>query len=697
MKFFILLALCCLTVSTAWAGSATLHFTIPVNEVAVIDYQATCSAPSQPVRTARGSGTPIIVRGLLDEVEYACSVTKESNNPVGSTLLSTLITPKRSSLMPVLMLLLDTDATASSAHTVPGTPTGLVATAGNASASIAFSAPTSNGGTAITGYMASCSAAGVTQTGTATSSPVLVSGLTNGTVYSCSLMASNAVGSSAAASVSVTPTATTPGSSFSLISPVGADGTTLTTLPAEYTCDGPGSTLALSWSNAPAGTQEFALLMKTLPGDGTTKWNWVLYGIPASSTGLAKDSYGVGTLGLGSDGPLVAYQPPCSQGPGAKLYTYTLYALSASPSLSVAADQVTGALLTSSIASITLASASLNLSYTRSTMSGSSTPCVNIRNSTLASTSGLASVNCDDSYAYIGSNGLATHAMMNGITATNLQVPVAQNFYGANAWKIPLAPAIASTVTTAVDGPIAVAINGVPIFNPCKQGGCQNGDTKVLGELDICNGHSGRADDYHYHAAPTCLMAGKPSNYWDTHPLGWALDGFAIFGYNDANGSTATRDTFCGGNTSSITNAPTGYSYHVTDASPYVLSCFRGTPSPDLANQGSKYFPLRQPPVTPFPVSGMTLTTDSFDGYQVLQFSSAQAFVTTETGTDHYTNAAGTYHIRYKPVTGTALLPLLALNQNRGKSACWNFQFMKTSATSGASDTSTQPTISYCR
>jgi hypothetical protein len=31
-----------------------------------------------------------------------------------------------------------------------------------------------------------------------------------------------------------------------------------------------------------------------------------------------------------------------------------------------------------------------------------------------------------------------------------------------------------------VDGPIGVAINGVPIFNPCKQGGCQNGDTKVL-------------------------------------------------------------------------------------------------------------------------------------------------------------------------------------------------------------------------
>ena len=125
----------------------------------------------------------------------------------------------------------------------------------------------------------------------------------------------------------------------------------------------------------------------------------------------------------------------------------------------------------------------------------SSTNCLLVGDSLLASTSGVASSTCDASYAYIASNGLPTHAMMNGITATNLQVPVAQNFFGSNAWKIPLLPAIAAAPTSAVDGPIGVAINGVPIFNPCKQGGCQNGDTKVLGELDACNGHAGRADD----------------------------------------------------------------------------------------------------------------------------------------------------------------------------------------------------------
>ena len=500
-------------------------------------------------------------------------------------------------------------------------------------------------------------------------------------------------GSSSESNTSAGGTATVPGAStgaFSVTSAASVAGA----LPSDYTCDGPGSTPALSWSGAPTGTTEFAVLMSSLPGDGTTKYNWVLYGIPASKTGLSKDSYGVGTLGVGSDGPIVAYQPPCSQGLGSKAYSFTVYALSASPTLSGGA--VSGAALAAAIASITLGKASLELSYNRSaTAAGLSTNCAYVSGSMKASTTGAASVGCDSSYAYVSSSGLATHAMMDGITASNLQVPLGQNFFGASAWKIPLNPALATTTTTATDGPIGVAINGVPIFNPCKQGGCNasqgGGDTKLLGELDVCNGHAGRADDYHYHAAPTCLMAGKPASYWDTHPLGWALDGFAIYGYNNADGSVATRDGVCGGNTSAVSNSPSGYSYHVTDASPYVLACFRGTPSPDLAGQAAKYSPIRQPPVTPFPVLAMTLATDASDGYQVLQFSATRSFTSTETGADSYANAAGTYRIRFKPVTGSALTALLALSQNTNKSACWNFQFTNTGGSA------TQPVVSYCR
>ena len=149
---------------------------------------------------------------------------------------------------------------------------------------------------------------------------------------------------------------------FSLTSDAGTSGVTL---PTVYSCDGAGSTPELSWSGAPEGTKEYALMMTTIPVDGSTRWNWVLYGIPGSTTSLARNSSGVGTTGTGSHGTVMIYDPPCPQGAGAKIYTITVYALSASPALPGAADQVTGPVLTNAISSITLDKASLNLSYAR--------------------------------------------------------------------------------------------------------------------------------------------------------------------------------------------------------------------------------------------------------------------------------------------------------------------------------------------
>jgi phosphatidylethanolamine-binding protein (PEBP) family uncharacterized protein len=149
---------------------------------------------------------------------------------------------------------------------------------------------------------------------------------------------------------------------FTLTSDAGIDGGTM---QADYTADGSGSSPALYWSNAPEGTVEFALMMTTIPVDGATKWNWVLYGIPANETGLAENTSGVGIGGASSHGNAMGYQPPASQGPGPKVYTFTVYALSASPELPGPADQVTGDVLTRAIAPITLGSASLSLSYTR--------------------------------------------------------------------------------------------------------------------------------------------------------------------------------------------------------------------------------------------------------------------------------------------------------------------------------------------
>ena len=92
-----------------------------------------------------------------------------------------------------------------STATAPGAPSGLVATVGDSSVSIAFTAPASDGGSAITGYTATCTAASDTRTSAGASSPIVVSGLTNGVTYACTVFAANRMGNSpASAAVNVT-------------------------------------------------------------------------------------------------------------------------------------------------------------------------------------------------------------------------------------------------------------------------------------------------------------------------------------------------------------------------------------------------------------------------------------------------------------------------------------------------------------
>jgi hypothetical protein len=90
-------------------------------------------------------------------------------------------------------------------HDVPGAPTGVSASAGNAEATVSFTPPASTGGAAITSYRVTSDPGGLQATGTG--SPITVSGLTNGTPYTFTVRAINAVGAGPASSPSdpVTP------------------------------------------------------------------------------------------------------------------------------------------------------------------------------------------------------------------------------------------------------------------------------------------------------------------------------------------------------------------------------------------------------------------------------------------------------------------------------------------------------------
>lgn len=88
---------------------------------------------------------------------------------------------------------------------IPNAPTDVEATADIAQATVRFTAPVSNGGSAIIGYTVTSSPDGKTATGTA--SPITITGLTNGTPYTFTVVATNSLGNSSPslASAPVTP------------------------------------------------------------------------------------------------------------------------------------------------------------------------------------------------------------------------------------------------------------------------------------------------------------------------------------------------------------------------------------------------------------------------------------------------------------------------------------------------------------
>lgn len=187
-------------------------------------------------------------------------------------------------------------------------------------------------------------------------------------------------------------------------------------------------------------------------------------------------------------------------------------------------------------------------------------------------------VECVAGQAIIHSTTYPDHPMMTGIVGTNEQVPVPAADY---ATPIPLAPELGAEPLTR-DAALGVAVNGVPIYDYTAGGEMTladllqhqaEHDTVQTQQLDACGGHAGRGDDYHYHAKPTCMIA-EMTNPGPGAIIGWALDGFPIYGDTNPDGTVIAAGGLdvCNGQPDDTFI----YRYHTSIASPYIIQCLMG-------------------------------------------------------------------------------------------------------------------------
>jgi Raf kinase inhibitor-like YbhB/YbcL family protein len=126
---------------------------------------------------------------------------------------------------------------------------------------------------------------------------------------------------------------------FTISSPAFKDGALLAKKNAgankqNPNCVGDNVSPPLQWTNVPAGTTSFALVMTDPEGRGTGVDHWIAYGIPASVTSFAEgevskpsDKY-VGGIGTAKQS---IYMGPCTPPGPPHHYTFVLIATDLDP------------------------------------------------------------------------------------------------------------------------------------------------------------------------------------------------------------------------------------------------------------------------------------------------------------------------------------------------------------------------------
>ncbi len=148
------------------------------------------------------------------------------------------------------------------------------------------------------------------------------------------------------------------------------------------------------------------------------------------------------------------------------------------------------------------------------------------------------------------------------------------------ALTLPADPQSGTTASCVPMGMIGFALSGTAIYNAVDARGK---DAPAYEIQDGCGGHPQRQGQYHYHDRSPCLIDSQSQPNGHSDLVGYALDGFGVFGIHGDGGqelTTADLDD-CHGHNHAVDwdgERKTIFHYHMTDEYPYTIGCYRGTP-----------------------------------------------------------------------------------------------------------------------